>query len=52
MAGTAEADLYDALTSFSACLFVVKDGCNTGEIPFTLAGSLQRDFKVCDLENI
>lgn len=37
MAGTGEAGLNDLLISFSRSLFTGKDGCNTDEIPFTLA---------------
>lgn len=51
MAGTGEADVNDLLISFSLCLFTGKDGCNIDEIPFTLAGSLQRDFEIDNQEN-
>lgn len=47
MAGTGDADLNDALFSLSICLFI--DGCNTEETPLAPAGSLQKDFEICNL---
>ena len=52
MSGTGEANINDLLISFSLSLFTGEDGCNTDEIPFTLVGSLQRDFETPNQENI